>query len=397
MLPRFDAQGGAACPCFGSVTPSVAMADRDPVPSKLLDEVAPVGFPGVRAWGDALPQMANAIREGREEKIKELYEAEGRPAEGLDLHFLALSGGASYGAYSAGLLCGWTQSGERPNFQVVTGVSVGALIAPFAFLGPDRDDDLRSAFQDLSTRSLAEPRIFDALLGSPSVFDPEPLRETIEGLFDADLLAAVADEWRRGRELLVGTTHLDAGRLMVWNMGALAAQGSDEALALFRRVILASSSIPGAYPPVHFEVAVPSEPKARWEELHADGSVANVVFAYPYQVSVDVAHAIPAPCRRHLHVVLNDFGRSPYVPVPEKLSEILRSSIRIQCHRQGRGDLSRLASAAERDGVEFRLACIPEDFDHLPTSEFDPEFMRDLFERAEKDIQHSSPWRSSLP
>ena len=67
---------------------------------------------------------------------------------------LAISGGGSNGAFGAGFLCGWTESGTRPDFKVVTAVSTGSLQAPLAFLGPDYDHILRAIFTTHGTEEI---------------------------------------------------------------------------------------------------------------------------------------------------------------------------------------------------------------------------------------------------
>ncbi len=160
---------------------------------------------------------------------------------------LALSGGGSDGAFGAGVLTGWTARGDRPEFEHVTGVSAGSIIAPFAFLGPKYDAQMREIWTDYNTDQLVVPQIVSGLLGGDALVDTSPLRKLVAKYVDRDFLKAVAREYERGRLLTVGTTNLDAKRPVVWNMGAIARHYDDpEAVQLFRDVIIASAAIPAS-------------------------------------------------------------------------------------------------------------------------------------------------------
>ena len=163
-------------------------------------------------------------------------------------HFLALSGGADDGAFGAGVLVGWTETGQRPEFELVTGISAGALIAPFAFLGPSYDPQLRALFTEIAPSDVVQlGRLALSVLFREALADTAPLARLIERHADAAMLQAIAAEHQRGRLLLIGTVNLDVGRPVIWNIGAIAASGHPEALNLFRRILLASASIPGAF------------------------------------------------------------------------------------------------------------------------------------------------------
>ena len=162
---------------------------------------------------------------------------------------LALSGGGANGAYGAGMLVGWSQRGDRPEFDIVTGVSTGALAAPYAFLGSDWDDELAAAYSEGHTEGLLSWRSFAAFL-SPGLYSPRTLEALVEEHVTPALLTEIAQATREGRRLLVATTNLDSGETVIWDMGLLAEAGDENALRLFRQVLLASASIPGVFPPV---------------------------------------------------------------------------------------------------------------------------------------------------
>jgi predicted acylesterase/phospholipase RssA len=312
----------------------------------------------------------------------------------VSLDVLALSGGAEDGAFGAGLLTGWSDRGTRPQFQVVTGISAGALIAPFAYLGPDYDPQLREAFTDERAQTFATPQMFAALFGALSLLDVEPLRAAIRRYVTPELVQAVAREHRTGRHLLIGTTNLDAGRLVIWNMGRIANSESPKRLELFRKVILASASIPGAYPPVQIDVKADGR---FYTELHVDGGVARSVFAYPFQLRLDVAQDVDFPVDRRLYVIQNNRIDPPYRPVEGGLGAIAETAFSTLLRHQSDGDLFRIFAASQRDEIDFRLATVPDEFDMQPDGRFDPVYMTALFERAHAMAEAGYPWRRSPP
>jgi hypothetical protein len=188
----------------------------------------------------------------------------------LIYNYLSISGGGSDGAFGAGLINGWTESGERPHFKVVTGVSTGALIAPYAFLGPDYDAKLRESYTTVDASHIFEILGILPMLFSESATSTKPLQDLIATGVDEKLLDAVAVEYKKGRRLYVASTNLDAEQPIIWDMGAIAASGRPDRLALFRKVMLASASIPSLFPPVMIDVRANGEQR---QEMHVDGGV----------------------------------------------------------------------------------------------------------------------------
>ncbi len=218
-------------------------------------QVVGMGPAPIRYWGDQLPPNADAIVKVKWEQVRasrpEMLARGRRPV----VNFLALSGGGSDGAFSAGVLGGWTAFGTRPEFDVVTGVSTGALTAPFAFLGPKYDAALKDVFTTSDTQDIAIMRPVRGLIGGDSLASNAPLAKVVAHYVTPKFLAEVAAEHRKGRRLLIGTTNLDAERPVIWDMGAIASSGSAEALELFRTVLLSSAAIPAVFPPGFIKVA----------------------------------------------------------------------------------------------------------------------------------------------
>ena len=247
---------------------------RNPLPQDLESEVQVPGMPGVRAWGDEANQ---GFTQFALTSIKEEMAAFGKDVWKKPAFFLALSGGGDDGAFGAGVLCGWTAHGDRPQFKLVTGISTGALIAPFAFLGSSYDDTLRHLYTGITSEDIFRMKSLLTVLWRDSVADTTPLAKKLEQYVDEAMLAEVAAEHNKGRRLIIGTTQLDAQRLVLWNMGAIAASGDPEAVKLFRKIMLTSASIPGAFPPQYMKV----EAGGNWyEEMHVDGGTTAEVVLY---------------------------------------------------------------------------------------------------------------------
>ena len=216
---------------------------------------------------------------------------------------LAISAGGANGAYGAGVLIGWTEAGDRPAFDVVTGVSTGALIAPFAFLGPDWDDELRAAYTDEDAARLTDGRW--AIFVRPALFGGQSLRDLIGKYVDARLLAAIAREHQTGRRLLVATTDLDAQETIVWDMGAIALAGQtpgyeEAAVSLFQTVLVASASIPGVFPPVMVDA---DGAEGGRMEMHVDGGVTTPFVLAPAAMSFWEPDGVMRP--EDLFVIVN--------------------------------------------------------------------------------------------
>jgi len=288
--------------------------------------------------------------------------------------WLALSGGGDDGAFGAGYLAGWSQSGDRPDFAVVTGVSTGALMAPFVFLGSRYDDALRKSYTETTAAD-----VFEFGSTPESMLDDWPLKKTIEKRVTPELLQAIAAEQHKGRRLFVVTSNLDAGRPVVWNMGAIAAQAGDKALALFREVLLASSSIPGIFQPVHIAVMVDGR---QVDEMHSDGTVTAPFYVAPESVlSGDAEMLRPT---RELYVVANSKLRPDFHLVdPSKLS-IVGRFISIALKEGMRMQISRTQHAADRMGMALHLVSIPDTFTSASQKSFDPKYMSQLYAVGEQ-------------
>ncbi|WP_221939230.1 patatin-like phospholipase family protein [Mycobacterium sp. KBS0706] len=309
--------------------------------------------------------------------------------------YLAVSGGGENGAFGAGLLVGWTKTGTRPEFKVVTGVSTGALTAPFAFLGPTYDDRLAGIYTTITAAEVLEPRGFLAAISDDAMADTAPLRRTIARYVTPDLLAAIAREHEKGRLLLIGTTDLDAQRGVIWNIGKIAASGDPGALELVRSILVASAAIPGAFPPVMIDVMANGQP---YQEMHVDGGASAQVFIYPPSLKVaEVAKKAGIVRRRDVYVIRNARLDADWADVKRRTLSIAGRAISSLIQTQGVGDLYRIYAVSQRDGVGFHLAYIPSSFDVKLEAPFDQTYMRALFELGHKLGAQGYPWQTRPP
>jgi hypothetical protein len=368
-----------------------SVPERNPVPASLADTAEVPGMPGIRYWADDAPPYAKAWLELSPEDLLSRYPA----SFGNPHNYLAISGGGANGAFGAGLLNGWTASGSRPEFTVVTGISTGALIAPFAFLGPDYDHVLRKVYTEFSTKDLLEPRGLVETLTGEAATDSAPLRARIGEFVTEEVVAAIAAEHKRGRSLLITTTNLDAGRSVTWQIGRIAESGSPDALNLIRDVMLASASIPAALPPVLVEVEAEGQ---IYDELHVDGNTGSVVNLYPlaldWRAVLERLEIEEAP---NLYIIRNGHAVIPHEIVDRRTIHIAGRSIQTLMNYLALGDLYELYLATKRDGVHYYLADIPADFLQTPTEPFDREYMNALFELAYRAAADGYPWQRLPP
>ena len=368
-----------------------AMPVRNTLPEQYVQEAQIEGMPFARFWGDEIPPdwQAQLV------EIKKQSPAIDQNNKERTVNYLAISGGGANGAFGAGLLAGWTEAGNRPQFGIVTGVSTGALIAPFAFLGPEHDAQLKKFYTTTSTEDIITRRKILSILRGISITDSDPLRETLTEIFDQQMLAAIAAEHAKGRRLFIGTTNLDAGRQVIWNIGAIAASRHPHAAELVVDVLLASASIPGIFPPVYIEVAAGGE---EYDEMHVDGGTSSQVFLFPAPLEaqeIDEQFGIKGTYR--LFLIRNARLTSEWQAVKPRLGRIATRSVSTMIRFQGIGDLYRLYLRAQRDGIDYNLAYIPEDFTIKSKELFDPEYMSRLFDLGYRMALDGYSWQKGPP
>jgi hypothetical protein len=369
---RSQNKANAANPPVAAVQPK-QLPPR--IPYTAADQAAATipGMPDARFWADSVSDFNAALP----------------PQPGP---WLALSSGGADGAFGAGLINGLTESGKRPDYSVVTGVSTGALMAPFVFAGPKYDGALRDAYTKISAAD-----IFEIGGTGESFVDSWPLKDLIAKQITPGLLADIAAAHNSGRRLFVVTTDIDAERSMVWNMGAIAAHASDKAsgdaaLKLFRQVLLASSAIPGGFPPVLINVEANGK---QFQEMHVDGGVGGQFFVAPAAALAPAGdYRLPAT---QLYLVINSGLEPQFQEVDRNAPSILTGTVGAAVKIDTRLMIDRVYIAARRGEVGFNVAAIPPDFSAPSRGPFDPIYMGALYQAGENLGKSATPFANQPP
>ena len=310
-------------------------------------------------------------------------------------NYLAISGGGANGAFGAGLLCGWSAAGTRPDFTMVTGISTGALTAPFAFLGAAHDNTLKTIYTTISTKDIVNKKGTLSALFSDSMLDTAPLKAMIARYVHAGIMDAIAGEYKKGRRLFIGTFNLDAGRSVIWDIGAIASSDYPGKLELIHEILRASAAIPVAFPPVIIPVQSNGQ---TFDELHVDGGTGSQVFVYPAAVDWKaIMERLKVRGTPEVYVIRNSFLESDINGVKPQLVPIAARSVDSLIRTQGIGDFYQIYALCQRDGTGFNLAWIPSDFTEKPTEGFDPVYMEKLFDRGYRMAQAGYPWEKAPP
>lgn len=352
------------------------------------------GIPNARYFVDTqIDLMAQETLAARNREAAALAE-DGFTGPLPEADILAVSGGGADGAFGAGLLTGWTDTGTRPVFKLVTGVSTGALTAPFAFLGSSWDPQLTSIYTKIKPSDIFRKRYLTAAIWNDALLDTDPLGELIARYANEAMLDAIACEYARGRLLLIGTTDLDAGRPVIWNIGAIAASHQPNALDLVRKVLRASAAIPGAFPPVLIDVEVDGR---HYQEMHVDGGAIAQMFLYPAAlVHAEVLrNAKPRPLRAWL--IRNSRLDPDWATVERSTMSIAQESIDTMIQVSGMNDVNRIYVTASRDRVDYNLAYIGVDFAMKPAENFDPAYMRSLYDYGRNKALSGTAWVKRPP
>lgn len=363
-----------------------------PPPEKALLAEVP-GFAGVRSWGDEEPSVSvHRVKTFRRLLAERIRRGDMLPNGGR-VDVLLLSGGGSDGAYGAGLLNGWTKKGGRPEFWVVTGISTGALIAPFVFAGPEFDQDLKGFFTNTRTEDLVTFRIFAALRGQLlGLTDRTSLERTVDEALTPHLLKRIAAEHTRGRRLLIGTTNLDAQRPVVWDVGRIAASGKPGAKRLIRDILLASAAIPGAMAPV--EIVVEADGR-KFAEMHVDGGVTRQLFFLPPYFRLDVMKDLFGPEFRigTIYLLRNTKLAPDYAETEAGIVPITSRSISTLIKFSGVANVRLIEAQARANGFGLKVTAVPESFRHPEEEMFDPKYMRALYDVGYDRIVNGDPWQ----
>lgn len=377
---------------FALVVAGCASPERlPPVPSAETARALPLGLANARFF--PLVDRAGMIAEW-EQSLKRQRQVLGLAPDAQlpTARFLAVSGGGDNGAFGAGVLVGWTEAGDRPEFQVVTGVSTGALIAPFAFVGPAYDKQLRDVYTTISADDVFSERGLISGIFDDAMADTTPLWNLISKYVDEQLMVAIAREYQKGRLLLIGTTDLDAERANIWNIGAIAASGHPGALDLVRKILRASSAVPAMFQPVMIDVELDGK---KYQEMHVDGGAIAQLFLYPPSVDLSTSGVRR---QRTAYIIRNARLDPDYAVAERRTITIAGRAISTMLAASGHNDVLRIYFVSQRDGVDYNLAYIGSDFvAPEKKGEFDQAYMRALYDYGYQQAKAGREWHKAPP
>ncbi|QVL30617.1 patatin-like phospholipase family protein [Telmatocola sphagniphila] len=318
--------------------------------------------------------------------------------EGKKQNVLALSGGGMFGAYSVGVLNGWTTTGQRPSFDVVTGVSTGAIIGTFALLGTEYDNRLCHLYTTINSEDIYRDRPKLSILWSDSTSSSKPLERMLEKEIDDQIIQSVAVAHSQGKRFYVATTNLDTRRLVIWDMGAIASSGRPDAAKLYRKIILASAAVPGFFPPVKIDVTINGRV---YSEMHVDGGAADQVFVRASLLNVDEdrlkAGQKPLVGTNVYVIVAGKIYADPEC-TKSKIKDIAASSLISLVYSSARNEIDKIYTLSLLTGMKFHLAALPQEFATKSDSlDFDRDEMRRLYAEGYRLATCGQAWQATPP
>ena len=373
-----------------------SLPPRHPLPEALAGDVVVGGYQDVRFWGDTIStEIRRAVRQ-QYAQVRAAALAGKTPGAADRAAFIAISGGGGDGAYAAGFIKGWTERGDRPRFEIVTGVSTGSLAAPFVFLGPSYDPQLEEIFTSYSDDDLYSSDGLFGLIGGRSVASNGPLRKLVERYVTDEVVAEIAAQYRLGRRLLVLTTNIDAQRPVIWDLTGIAASDQPDRRARLVQLLLASAAIPAIFPPER--IAVNARDGQAYDELHVDGGVTAQVFFGPPQLRL--GHFEKEYFGHHrdraFYAIRNGRLGPDYQPAEEKTLSLAQRALATLVKQQSLSDLQYLEKTVQANGDRLRYTAVPPDFHADAKSQFDRAYMRALFDRGVANGRRGE-WRQDTP
>lgn len=338
------------------------------------------GFEDIRIYADSngeLPQSRTWLPVLRQKEV----------------NYLVLSGGGARGAFSVGILKAWSDTGQRPEFDMVSGVSTGALIAPYAFLGSSYDQTLVDLYTSGVARDLVDFRFFPKAMLGPSLLDQDPLRKMVERYLSRDTLARIAAEHRKGRRLLVLTSNLDSQRAVIWNMGAIANSGRPDALKLFQDILIASASIPGLYPAVLIKATTGDRV---FEEMHSDGGTATQFLTIP-EGWLASAQDDPWPkgADLNMYIIINNALMPEFALTTNNTFMVMAKASSLLIKSQTRNALLATYAYARRNGIRFYMASIDVPVSYDMSDPFNTNYMRAIYSLGYAKMAGGNLWKGA--
>lgn len=371
---------------------------RVPVPADLEELVEVKDMPGVRAWGDTPSQefQADVVQSIRDE-LEGFFP---RNSNGeIQYSSLSLSGGGDHGAFGAGVLKGWSESGTRPRFKIVTGTSTGAFIAPFALLGPEYDAVLEEVYTQVTADEVFRMKSILGAYWRESLADIQPLRDRVEEYVTDEVIDAIAVAHNNGQRLLIGTTNLDAQRPVIWNMGAVANSKHPESYAMFRKILIASAAIPVLFPPTFIDVESEGE---IYDEMHVDGGTVGQMFFFGFTIDwravlQEIGGDQEPIDNSVLYTIISGDIDSQYDAVERRLLPITDRVTKTMIKVSAWSALYRMYMHAQIGGYDFKYVNLPQDYRPFTDLPYDPEEMRRLFRIGKNMGIEGDAWLLSPP
>jgi len=380
---------------------SCAKSTRTALPAKYSETANVAGMDQVSDWGETPSSyFQDDFILSAKQYMKHYPEKFNNPDATIDI--LAISGGGSKGAYGIGLLNGWNDAGDLPTFKLVTGISTGALIAPFAFLGGDYLDIVADFYTNVTDEDIFKKKSIRNIIYSDSLASSEPLRALVRENINEELINKVAEEHKKGRRLYIGTTNLDANRLVIWNMGHIAEIGGPRAVELFQNIMLASAAVPAALPPVYISMEADGE---TYDQMHVDGGASVEVFFYGAILDIEsgietleIEENLSIEKQKvRLFIIRNSIIQPDYKPVKPRILDISARAMTNLIGSQGIGDLYRIYVISKRDGFDYNLAALPDDYSYQSKANFDPVEMAMLYKMGYEAAKNGYPWQKYPP
>ncbi|CAM4404828.1 patatin-like phospholipase family protein [Vibrio agarivorans] len=365
----------------------VACSSTERKAIEISDDYAPLESEFIRTWDGDANSFDSALfnRYSREHFQNRLNQ------DGV-VNYLALSGGGFNGAFSAGILTAWTEKGTRPEFDVVTGVSTGAIVSIFAFLGSDYDHVLKELYTETDFNDLFETNNVFSIFSEKALFDNSKFEAKVQSIINDQLVTEIAFESRLGRKLFIGTADLDHQRLAIWDIGRIAEYGSPKATRLIQDLIIASSSVPGAFPVRKIELNIEG---TTFDELHVDGGIVRQVFFAPQWFDIKT---MASGDKQNLYVLRNGTLHPKYKPTQISFFDISARSMDTLLLSQGVGDIEFIFHYAQGNNINFNLAYIGQDFPEVEGEDpMGKDYMQRLYQYSYRKKVNDVAWESVPP
>lgn len=369
---------------------SIPKRPRVAPPEHLVEQASIPHVPKARFWGDETPPFVNQLLAMSNKEVAQAYPN----LIHRKIEVLAVSGGGANGAFTTGLMTGWTARGDRPDFMIVTGISTGAIIAPFIFLGPEYDPVLLELYTKYATKETLIKRNRVYAIARDALYDTAPLRQIMMNYLTDDVVEKIAQEHRKGRRLLLGSVNIDIMRPVTWDLGQIAISTHPGKRELIVDVIMASSAIPCVFPPVFIDVEANG---ATYQEMHVDGGIHSQIMTGSISYHRDdVVKKLKAKGTPRLYVIRNAKVEPKWEAIEPKITDIAARSLSSLIRTQGLNNLKQLYLTAKRDGFDIYMTAIPKGFDHESEELFDLKYMNALVDEGYEAITTGDPWIKKL-